>query len=131
MAVAGWGVTLWLGEPVATSGPGPAVPPASGAEPGPQPEFDCKEAVARAAERSRARTADPSAPTDTSAPTAPAPTDTSAPTAPAPTDTSAPTAPAPTDASAPTGLPTHRAPVAEGGQSVLSVVACDYSVAGD
>ncbi|MFI6646337.1 hypothetical protein ACIBI8_01760 [Streptomyces sp. NPDC050529] len=59
MAVAGWGVTQWLGEPVATSGPGPVVPPASGAEPGPQPEFDCAAAV-RAAKRSQSPTPDTS-----------------------------------------------------------------------
>ncbi|MFG2403563.1 hypothetical protein ACGFR8_04345 [Streptomyces brevispora] len=34
----GWGATQWLGEPTATSGPGRVVPPASDAEPGPQPE---------------------------------------------------------------------------------------------
>lgn len=61
LAAAGWGVTQWIGEPAATSGPGPVAPPASGAEPGPQPEFDCEEAVARAAERSQPRTPDPSA----------------------------------------------------------------------
>ncbi|MEW2487090.1 hypothetical protein [Streptomyces sp. NPDC048411] len=38
LALGGWGVTQWLGEPVATEGPGRATPPASGAEPGPQPE---------------------------------------------------------------------------------------------
>lgn len=38
LALGGWGVTQWLGEPVATEGPGPARPPAPGAEPGPQPE---------------------------------------------------------------------------------------------
>lgn len=52
LAVAGWGFTQWVGEPAATSGPARVVPPASGAEPGPQPEFDCAEAAARAAERS-------------------------------------------------------------------------------
>lgn len=45
LAVAGWGVTRWVGEPAATSGPARVVPPRSGAEPGPQPEFDCAEAV--------------------------------------------------------------------------------------
>ncbi|MFE2091815.1 hypothetical protein [Streptomyces sp. NPDC059460] len=38
LALGGWGVTQWLGEPVATEGPRPARPPASGAEPGPQPD---------------------------------------------------------------------------------------------
>ncbi|WP_405405088.1 hypothetical protein [Streptomyces sp. NBC_01104] len=61
LAVAGWGVTQWVGEPAATPGPAPVAPPASGAEPGPQPEADCAEAVARAAERSRPATPDPSA----------------------------------------------------------------------
>ncbi|MFF0285197.1 hypothetical protein [Streptomyces sp. NPDC005262] len=41
LAVGGWGATQWLGEPVATEGPGPSRPPASGAEPGPQPEHAC------------------------------------------------------------------------------------------
>ncbi|MFJ8749905.1 hypothetical protein ACIREO_11295 [Streptomyces sp. NPDC102441] len=41
LAVGGWAATLWLGEPSATAGPGPA--PAAGVrddnpEPGPQPE---------------------------------------------------------------------------------------------
>ncbi|MFF3173089.1 hypothetical protein ACFVQ0_10720 [Streptomyces sp. NPDC057900] len=35
----GWGISQLLGEPVATSGPGRVAPPASDAEPGPQPEF--------------------------------------------------------------------------------------------
>ncbi|MGW0934943.1 hypothetical protein [Streptomyces sp. NPDC002666] len=60
LAVAGWGFTQWVGEPAATPGPARVVPPASGAEPGPQPEFDCAEAVARAAERSRDGVPDPS-----------------------------------------------------------------------
>ncbi|MEU1347333.1 hypothetical protein ACFYPA_23270 [Streptomyces sp. NPDC005775] len=60
LAVAGWGVTQWVGEPAATSGPARVVPPGSGAEPGPQPESDCREALARAEERSRPRTPDPS-----------------------------------------------------------------------
>ncbi|SEC75751.1 hypothetical protein SAMN05216483_2342 [Streptomyces sp. 2131.1] len=51
LAGAGWGATQWLGEPTATSGPAPVTPPSSAAEPGPQPEFDCAEAV-RAAQRS-------------------------------------------------------------------------------
>ncbi|NED79259.1 hypothetical protein G3I76_03990 [Streptomyces sp. SID11233] len=34
----GWGVSQWLGEPAATSGPGRVAPPVSDAEPGPQPE---------------------------------------------------------------------------------------------
>ncbi|MGW3658880.1 hypothetical protein ACWD6R_25815 [Streptomyces sp. NPDC005151] len=38
LALGGWGITQWLGEPVATEGPGPVRPPAPGAEPGPQPE---------------------------------------------------------------------------------------------
>ncbi|MFG2558309.1 hypothetical protein [Streptomyces sp. NPDC048496] len=38
LALGGWGVTQWLGEPAATEGPRPARPPASGAGPGPQPE---------------------------------------------------------------------------------------------
>ncbi|MFI6894424.1 hypothetical protein ACIBM4_09960 [Streptomyces sp. NPDC050256] len=54
LAVAGWGFTQWVGEPAATPGPARVVPPASGAEPGPQPEFDCAEAV-RAAKRSQDR----------------------------------------------------------------------------
>ncbi|ROQ82322.1 hypothetical protein EDD95_1933 [Streptomyces sp. CEV 2-1] len=33
----GWGAAQWLGEPAATSGPRRVVPPASEAEPGPQP----------------------------------------------------------------------------------------------
>lgn len=66
LAVAGWGVTQWVGEPVATSGPARVVPPASGAEPGPQPEstFDCAEAV-RAA---KARQAAPPLPSPTALP---------------------------------------------------------------
>ncbi|OKK24684.1 hypothetical protein OG892_25440 [Streptomyces sp. NBC_00341] len=36
---AGWGLSQWLGEPAATSGPGRVAPPASDAEPGPQPEI--------------------------------------------------------------------------------------------
>ncbi|MFE9859495.1 hypothetical protein [Streptomyces sp. NPDC005780] len=59
LAVAGWGFTQWAGEPVATSGPARVVPPAAGAEPGPQPEFDCAEAM-RAAKRAQGRT-EPSA----------------------------------------------------------------------
>ncbi|MFF3258376.1 hypothetical protein ACFYWO_04265 [Streptomyces sp. NPDC002932] len=35
----GWGLSQWLGEPAATSGPGRVAPPASDAEPGPQPEI--------------------------------------------------------------------------------------------
>ncbi|MEU9202961.1 hypothetical protein [Streptomyces sp. NPDC048332] len=46
LAVAGWGITQWVGEPAATSGPARVVPPASGAEPGPQPESDCAAAAA-------------------------------------------------------------------------------------
>lgn len=38
LALGGWGVTQWLGEPVATEGPGPDRPPASGVGPGTQPE---------------------------------------------------------------------------------------------
>lgn len=57
LSVAGLGVAQWLGEPAATSGPARVVPPASGAEPGPQPEFDCAEAM-RAA---KARMASPPA----------------------------------------------------------------------
>lgn len=38
VAAGGWGVTQWLGEPAATPGPGRVAPPASDAEPGPQPE---------------------------------------------------------------------------------------------
>lgn len=34
----GWGAGQWLGEPAATSGPRRVLPPASEAEPGPQPE---------------------------------------------------------------------------------------------
>ncbi|MER5280011.1 hypothetical protein ABT025_30325 [Streptomyces sp. NPDC002809] len=60
LAVAGWGVTQWVGEPAATSGPGRVVPPGSAAEPGPQPEYDCAEAV-RAAKREQSRTPDTSA----------------------------------------------------------------------
>lgn len=50
LAAGGWGLTQWLDEPVPTSGPGPVAPPASGAEPGPQPEgaYDCA-AAGRAA----------------------------------------------------------------------------------
>ncbi|WP_393060068.1 hypothetical protein [Streptomyces sp. LN549] len=61
LAVAGWGVTQWLGEPAATSGPGPVAPPGSAAEPGPQPEG----AYADVCDQARARsgsTAGPSAP---------------------------------------------------------------------
>lgn len=64
LAVAGWGVTQWFGEPAATSGPGPLAPPTSGAEPGPQPEFDCAEAV-RAA---KSRMASPPSPSATALP---------------------------------------------------------------
>ncbi|MFC8231338.1 hypothetical protein [Streptomyces sp. NPDC057287] len=44
LVAGGWAVTLWLGEPSATAGPGPS--PASSApgdprEPGPQPESSC------------------------------------------------------------------------------------------
>lgn len=60
LAVAGWGFTQWVGEPAATSGPARVVPPASGAEPGPQPEFDCTEAM-RDAKARMASTASPSA----------------------------------------------------------------------
>ncbi|MEU9091212.1 hypothetical protein [Streptomyces sp. NPDC048428] len=60
LAVAGWGVTQWLGEPAATAGPGPVSPPAPGAEPGPQPESDCAAAV-RAAKRAQSPTPGPSA----------------------------------------------------------------------
>ncbi|MFJ2089764.1 hypothetical protein ACIOEW_10885 [Streptomyces sp. NPDC087901] len=51
LAVAGWGVTQWLGEPAATAGPGPVSPPPSGAEPGPQPESGCAAAVRAAKSR--------------------------------------------------------------------------------
>ncbi|MEU2022896.1 hypothetical protein ABZ565_12090 [Streptomyces sp. NPDC016469] len=51
LAGAGWAAAQWLGEPAATSGPAPVTPPSSAAEPGPQPEFDCAEAM-RAAKRS-------------------------------------------------------------------------------
>ncbi|WP_406093342.1 hypothetical protein [Streptomyces sp. NBC_01013] len=61
LAGVGWGATQWVGEPVATAGPGPVTPPASGAEPGPQPEFDCAQAV-RSAKRAQHRTPDPSPP---------------------------------------------------------------------
>ncbi|MEU1470729.1 hypothetical protein ABZ434_21150 [Streptomyces sp. NPDC005761] len=64
LAVAGWGVTQWVGEPAATSGPARVVPPGSGAEPGPQPEFDCAEAV-RAA---KSRMASPPSPSATALP---------------------------------------------------------------
>ncbi|MET7493834.1 hypothetical protein [Streptomyces sp900116325] len=37
-ALGGWGATQWLGEPVATEGPGPAPHPPSGVGPGPRPE---------------------------------------------------------------------------------------------
>ena len=39
LVVAGWGATLWLGEPTATAGPGP-VPAPTGpyTAPGPQPQ---------------------------------------------------------------------------------------------
>lgn len=40
VVVAGcWGLSQWLNEPAATSGPGRVAPPASDAEPGPQPEI--------------------------------------------------------------------------------------------
>lgn len=70
LAVAGWGVTRWLGEPAGTAGPGPVAPPASGAEPGPQPEpaYDCDETGRVAKQPSRMP--DPSAtgrPSDRSA----------------------------------------------------------------
>ncbi|MGW6206021.1 hypothetical protein ACWF9B_20550 [Streptomyces sp. NPDC055089] len=52
LAVAGWGFKQWAGEPAATPGPARVVPPASGAEPGPQPESDCAAAAARGAEQS-------------------------------------------------------------------------------
>ncbi|WP_328887447.1 hypothetical protein [Streptomyces sp. NBC_00316] len=38
LALGGWGVTQWLGEPVATEGPGPSRPPASGVGPESGPE---------------------------------------------------------------------------------------------
>ncbi|WP_405685078.1 hypothetical protein [Streptomyces sp. NBC_00057] len=42
LAAGGWGLTQWLGEPVATDGPTPGTTwtpnPASGGGPGPQPE---------------------------------------------------------------------------------------------
>lgn len=40
VTLAGWGVSQWLGEPTATDGPALSPVPASGAEPGPQPEHD-------------------------------------------------------------------------------------------
>ena len=86
LAVAGWCATQWVGEPVATPGPAPVAPPASGAEPGPQPEFDCAEAV-RAARTRQASPPPPSA----------------------------------------TALPSKHPRTGEG-RSVLTVVACDYSV---
>ncbi|WP_124274357.1 hypothetical protein [Streptomyces sp. ADI93-02] len=44
LVAGGWAVTLWLGEPSATAGPGPS--PAAGVRdekpaPGPQPEGSC------------------------------------------------------------------------------------------
>ncbi|NEC68308.1 hypothetical protein [Streptomyces sp. SID9727] len=45
LAGVGWGASQWLGEPAATSGPAPVSPPSSAADPGPQPEFDCAEAM--------------------------------------------------------------------------------------
>lgn len=45
VAGAGWAAAQLLGEPAATSGPAPVAPPSSAAEPGPQPEFDCAEAM--------------------------------------------------------------------------------------
>ncbi|HEY9329493.1 MAG TPA: hypothetical protein VIS09_14870, partial [Streptomyces sp.] len=68
LAVAGWGVTQWVGEPAATPGPAPVVPPSSGAEPGPQPESDCAEAL-RAETRSAKRSRDGMGPSATGAPT--------------------------------------------------------------
>ncbi|MFF1921036.1 hypothetical protein ACFVW8_10750 [Streptomyces sp. NPDC058221] len=60
LAAGGWGVTQWLGEPAPTAGPGPVAPPASGAEPRPQPESDCEKAV-RAAKESQLPEPGPSA----------------------------------------------------------------------
>ncbi|MEV5601096.1 hypothetical protein AB0L33_06600 [Streptomyces sp. NPDC052299] len=45
LAGAGWAAAQWLGEPAATSGPAPVTPPSSAAEPGPQPESDCAQAM--------------------------------------------------------------------------------------
>ncbi|MFG2428592.1 hypothetical protein [Streptomyces sp. NPDC048590] len=45
LVVGGWAATLWLGEPSATAGPGPApasVPPRENPAPGPQPEGGCE-----------------------------------------------------------------------------------------
>ncbi|MFF3126779.1 hypothetical protein ACFVRD_31710 [Streptomyces sp. NPDC057908] len=43
LAAGGWGLTQWLGEPVATDGatPGTARTTVPGGEPGPQPENGC------------------------------------------------------------------------------------------
>ncbi|MFI8812880.1 MULTISPECIES: hypothetical protein [unclassified Streptomyces] len=38
LAAGGWGLTQWVGEPAATSGPAPRPSAGAGAEPGPQPE---------------------------------------------------------------------------------------------
>ncbi|MGW0787156.1 hypothetical protein ACWD04_02625 [Streptomyces sp. NPDC002911] len=45
LVAGGWAATLWLGEPSATAGPGPAPAagvPADNPEPGPQPEGSCE-----------------------------------------------------------------------------------------
>ncbi|MFJ5850140.1 hypothetical protein [Streptomyces sp. NPDC092903] len=59
---AGWGLSQWLGEPAATSGPGRVVPPVSDAEPGPQPEFGDGDPCDRARSGSDAGPAAPSSP---------------------------------------------------------------------
>ncbi|WPW30943.1 hypothetical protein P6B95_28575 [Streptomyces atratus] len=45
LAAGGWGLTRWLGEPVAIDGPTPGTVrtpnPVSGGGPGPQPEHEC------------------------------------------------------------------------------------------
>lgn len=111
LAVAGWGFTQWVGEPAATPGPARVVPPASGAEPGPQPESDCAAAAARGAGR----------PPGPGASSTPAPGASSTPTqrpVPVP-DLSEPWA---------SGPPANRAPVGPDGQARLSQVVCDRAV---
>ncbi|MFI6727483.1 hypothetical protein NRF20_17765 [Streptomyces sp. R-74717] len=47
LAAGGWGLTQWLGEPVAIDGPTPGTvrTTAPGGEPGPQPENGCDDAT--------------------------------------------------------------------------------------
>ncbi|TXS37670.1 hypothetical protein EAO72_30810 [Streptomyces sp. or43] len=113
LAVAGWGLTRWAGEPAATSGPARVVPPASGAEPGPQPESDCAAAAARGADRSRDGMPEPAA----TAPGHPS-------SAPGARPVPIPASPEPSATGAPTKGPIGR----DGVQTRVTSVLCDYAV---